>query len=144
MPSGLRILGFLIWREKVIPGLFLGALLTNFIYHPDLVLPKNIAISLISAYSGPLTCYLVEYIKKTNLLSTSLKFSELIYLCVTYAFINALLHFLEFILFLQHLKFSWKHFVEMFIGDINGILVAIIILKTFIYCLKLISKRHHF
>lgn len=141
-PSGLRVLGFLIWREKVILGLFLGALLTNFIYHPDLTIFQNISISLGSAMSAPLTCYLFEYFSKIKLLSESLKFTHLIGLCILYALINACLHFLEFFLLKLELNYEIAHFLEMFLGDINGVLVSILILKSFILLLKYVHKRN--
>lgn len=91
--------------------------------------------------SASLTCYFFEYFSERTLLAESLKFTHLIGLCILYAFVNACLHFLEFFLLNLKLNYDLMDFIEMFIGDINGVLVSILVLKGFILLLKYVYKK---
>ena len=128
LPSGLRLISVLLLDFDAVIGLFIGRLITSEDL-PDI--PSAICISLISAVA-PYIAYLFAKYKldfKKSLIHMTCR--QLLITTLLFAAINSTLHNIYF--YTTKLQYDfWEDMFAMFIGDITGSLLIIIVFNGLI------------
>jgi hypothetical protein len=128
LPSGLRLISILLLDFDAVIGLFIGRLITSEDL-PDI--PSAICISLISAIA-PYIAYLFAKYKldlKKSLINMNCK--QLLITTLLFAAINSTLQNIYF--YTTKLQYDfWEDIFVMFIGDVTGSLVMIIVFNALI------------
>ena len=128
LPSGLRLISVLLLDFDAVIGLFIGRLITS----EDLRdLPSAICISLISAIAPYIAYLFAKY--KLNLKKSLIDMTcrQLLITTLIFAAINSTMHNIYF--YTTKLQYDfWEDIFAMFIGDITGSLLIIIMFNALI------------
>lgn len=133
MPAGVRLLSVLLFDEYAVIGLFIGALITSPVIGTNLT--ESLVISLISALNPYIAICITKRLLKLDSLLKKLRAKELILTGLFSALFNCLSHHLYFQL--ESLKTSWANCATMFVGDLLGITITLILFNM---SLKLIRR----
>ena len=133
MPSGIRLVSVLLFDEFAVVGLFIGAIITS----PEVSshMTETLAISLISALNPYIAVHITKRLLKVDHILSQLRAKELILMAIFSAAFNSLSHHLYF--HLAALKASWANCAKMFVGDLLGMALTLILFNI---ALKLIRK----
>jgi hypothetical protein len=133
MPSGIRLLSALLFDQYAVIGLFIGAIITS----PDVSInvTEVLAISLISALNPYVAVHMTKRLLKIDHVLSELRAKELILMAIFSASFNCISHHLYF--HLAALKASWANCVKMFVGDLLGIALTLLLFNI---ALKIIRK----
>lgn len=80
IPSSLRVFAVLVFREKAIPGLFVGAYLTNIIWNSGLSFGQNVLISFSSSITAYVACIILERLNNKQYLSSKMSFTNIVHI----------------------------------------------------------------
>ena len=136
VPSGFKLFVSLILRFNSIPGLILGSLYLNHLYHPELRVHDQVILSLISSVTGLVACLIMEGILKKKLLSYVLSVQEFISLSLIYALSNSVIHIIFFNLHHDLISVRLIEPVKMFVGDFFGVAIFMAIINRMHYLYK--------
>jgi hypothetical protein len=133
MPSGISLVSVLLFDEFAVVGLFIGAIITS----PEVSsnMTETLAISLISALNPYIAVHITKRLLKVDHILSQLRAKELILMAIFSAAFNSLSHHLYF--HLAALKASWANCAKMFVGDLLGMALTLILFNI---ALKLIRK----
>lgn len=135
IPAGLRLLAILLLnRVAAIAGLFIGALITGFSLHLELI--DWIVISAISAASPYLAIEVAHYFLPISGKVCEISMGQIFTMSLSLAVYNAVLHNVYFFLFHFTHRF-WISTFEMFTGDFIGALFLVYIFSIALKHFKL-------
>jgi hypothetical protein len=133
IPSGIRLVSVLLLDELAVAGLFIGAIVTSPVFSINMT--ETLVISLISALNPYIAVHITKHLLKIDHILFQLRAKDLMLMAIFSAAFNALSHHLYF--HLVALKVSWANCVKMFVGDLVGIALTLILFNI---ALKLIRR----
>ena len=124
LPAGLRLFFILVYRHRVLVGLFLGSLLASVYLTQETLSPFTLCLALASTLNPLIALYAMEKLSTYfNLILQNLTLEAIISLAIIQAFFSTTLHHLIFLGFGKTLHENFLgELLTMFIGDLFGIL----------------------
>ena len=141
LPAGLRLFFILVYRHRVLVGLFLGSLLAVVHLTQETLSPFTLCLALASTLNPLIALYAVEkWTTHFNLALQNLTLEAIMSLAIIQAFFCTTLHHLIFLGFGKTLQENFLgELLTMFFGDLFGIIVMLVVLTL---GLKLILKSY--
>jgi len=124
LPAGLRLFFILVYRHRVLVGLFLGSLLALVYLTQETLSPFTLCLALASTLNPLIALYAMEKLTTYfNLILQNLTLEAIISLAILQAFFSTTLHHLIFLGFGKTLHENFLgELLTMFFGDLFGIL----------------------
>ena len=124
LPAGLRLFFILVYRHRVLVGLFLGSLLASVYLTQETLSPFTLCLALASTLNPLIALYAMEKLTTYfNLTLQNLTLEAIISLAILQAFFSTTLHHLIFLGFGKTLHENFLgELLTMFFGDLFGIL----------------------
>ena len=124
LPAGLRLFFILVYRHRVLVGLFLGSLLASVYLTQETLSPFTLCLALASTLNPLIALYAMEKLTTYfNLILQNLTLEAIISLAILQAFFSTTLHHLIFLGFGKTLHENFLgELLTMFFGDLFGIL----------------------
>jgi len=124
LPAGLRLFFILVYRHRVLVGLFLGSLLASVYLTQETLSPFTLCLALASTLNPLIALYAMEKLSTYfNLILQNLTLEAIISLAIIQAFFSTTLHHLIFLGFGKTLHENFLgELLTMFFGDLFGIL----------------------
>ena len=124
LPAGLRLFFILVYRHRVLVGLFLGSLLASVYLTQETLSPFTLCLALASTLNPLIALYAMEKLTTYfNLILQNLTLEAIISLAIIQAFFSTTLHHLIFLGFGKTLHENFLgELLTMFFGDLFGIL----------------------
>jgi len=124
LPAGLRLFFILVYRHRVLVGLFLGSLLASVYLTQETLSPFTLCLALASTLNPLIALYAMEKLSTYfNLILQNLTLEAIISLAILQAFFSTTLHHLIFLGFGKTLHENFLgELLTMFFGDLFGIL----------------------
>ena len=124
LPAGLRLFFILVYRHRVLVGLFLGSLLASVYLTQETLSPFTLCLALASTINPLIALYAMErWTPHFNLTLQNLDLEAIMSLAIIQAFFSTTLHHLIFLGFGKTLHENFLgELLTMFFGDLFGIL----------------------
>ena len=141
LPAGLRLFFILVYRHRVLVGLFLGSLLAVVHLTQETLSPFTLCLALASTLNPLIALYAVEkWTTYFNLTLQNLTLEAIISLAIIQAFFSTTLHHLIFLGFEKTLQENFLgELLTMFFGDLFGIVIMMGLLTL---ALRLMLKSY--
>jgi len=125
LPAGLRLFFILVYRHRVLVGLFLGSLLASVYLTQETLSPFTLCLALASTLNPLIALYAMEKLTTYfNLILQNLTLEAIISLAILQAFFSTTLHHLIFLGFGKTLHENFLgELLTMFFGDLFGIII---------------------
>ena len=141
LPAGLRLFFILVYRHRVLVGLFVGSLLASVHLTQETLSPFTLCLALASTLNPLIALYAVEkWTSHFSLTLQNLTLEAMMSLAIIQAFFCTTLHHLIFLGFGKTLHENFlNELLSMFFGDLLGIFIMMGLLTL---ALKLILMSH--
>ncbi len=126
IPSGLKLVLFMIYRSRAILGMLVGGSTINFLLL-KMVAVKAILTGAICALSPILAIFIFERLMSLRVLNQKMSWFHFVFLALIFSITNALCHNFFFNA-AGLMNTSIQSSIKMVIGDLAGILITIVIM----------------
>ncbi len=123
IPSGIKLILFMIYRQKAFLGIVLGSYFINILSH-HMIQSTAIIVSLLCALSPLLALLIFEYVKGFQILSKRIAWSDVVMLGILFSVINAISHGYFFSVS-GLVKIGVIEPIKMAVGDFTGLLLVV-------------------
>jgi len=130
LPAGVRILAVLLFGWNGVAGLLIGSIITN----DDEHLYHVLMLSAISAFSPMIAIRVCKWHFDISATLEGIKVSQLLQFAVAGSFFNALFSAINF--YLLKPSDSFSHFFPMFIGDVIGSFIILILASYILHIIQ--------
>lgn len=131
LPAGLKIAAATIFRIEAAIGLFLGSLLTGYLYIKGEYRHDIVIFSVLNTLSPIAAVYSINLFKNIGKQCEHLTFNTAIAIAIIYSFYSAFFH--TFYLYekysLTAIEFT-QDFIAMFVGDLSGAIIFLTVLAS--------------